>query len=139
MIYLASPYTHPDPAIRKERFQAVCAYAATMMRSGLRVFSPIAHTHHIALCGLPGGWEFWEAYDRDMIARCDEDADLCPPCAIKGWEERLRGALACLPGVVTLATRNSDSLDFHDLGVGCIRDALIAAYRAGATKERDTQ
>lgn len=83
MIYLASPYTHPDPAIQEERFRAVCAYAATMMRQGLRVFSPIAHTHHIALCGLPGGWEFWEAYDRDMIARCDEVAVLCLP----GWEE----------------------------------------------------
>lgn len=31
----------------------------------------------------------------------------------------------------TLDTRNSDSLDFHDLSVWNVRDALLAAYRAG--------
>lgn len=31
----------------------------------------------------------------------------------------------------TLETRNSDSLDFHDLAVWEIRKALEAAYRAG--------
>lgn len=30
----------------------------------------------------PGGWEFWEAYDRDMISRCDEVAVL----RLSGWE-----------------------------------------------------
>ena len=32
----------------------------------------------------------------------------------------------------TLATRNSDRLDFHDTAVWCIRDALEAAFKAGA-------
>jgi len=31
----------------------------------------------------------------------------------------------------TLDTRNSDSLDFHDLSVWNVRDALLAAFRAG--------
>ena len=31
----------------------------------------------------------------------------------------------------TLATRNSDSLDFHDLAVWRIKEALEAAYTAG--------
>ena len=31
----------------------------------------------------------------------------------------------------TLETRKSDSLDFHDLAVWQIRDALSAAYNAG--------
>ena len=31
----------------------------------------------------------------------------------------------------TLETRNSDSLDFHDLAVWSIREALLAAYHAG--------
>ena len=34
-------------------------------------------------------------------------------------------------GIATLATRNSDSLDFHDVAVWAIRDALEAAWRAG--------
>ena len=31
----------------------------------------------------------------------------------------------------TLEERKSDRLDFHDLGVGQIKEALRAAYRAG--------
>jgi hypothetical protein len=33
--------------------------------------------------------------------------------------------------VPTLATRNADHLDFHEVGVGALRDALRLAYRAG--------
>jgi Family of unknown function (DUF6900) len=33
--------------------------------------------------------------------------------------------------MVTLETRNSDSLDFHDLSVWQLRRALAAAYNAG--------
>lgn len=31
----------------------------------------------------------------------------------------------------TLQTRKSDSLDFYDVAVWCVRDALEAAYEAG--------
>ena len=34
--------------------------------------------------------------------------------------------------IETLETRNSDSLDFHDVAVWAIRSALEAAYAAGA-------
>jgi len=34
-------------------------------------------------------------------------------------------------GLETLATRNSDSLDFHDMAVWSMRAALEAAYEAG--------
>jgi len=78
MKYLASPYSDPDPAVRLQRFEAVCKAAATLMRHGVYVFSPIAHTHSIAMAGeLPLGWDFWERYDREMIAACDEVLVLC--------------------------------------------------------------
>lgn len=35
-------------------------------------------------------------------------------------------------GIETLETRKSDRLDFHDTAVWCIRDALNAAFEAGA-------
>jgi hypothetical protein len=38
-----------------------------------------------------------------------------------------------IPGIETLETRNSDSLDFHDVGVGCLRRALEDAFIAGMT------
>lgn len=34
-------------------------------------------------------------------------------------------------GFETLETRNSDSLDFRDVGVWCVREALEEAFRAG--------
>jgi hypothetical protein len=34
-------------------------------------------------------------------------------------------------GIETLETRKSDSLDFHDVAVWCLRDALEAAFNAG--------
>ncbi len=72
MIYLASNYSHDDPAIREARFVAVCQYAAKMMGDGLHVFSPIAMSHPIACHGeLPKDWAYWEASDRWFIERCD--------------------------------------------------------------------
>ena len=33
--------------------------------------------------------------------------------------------------IETLETRNHDRLDFHDVGVWCVKSALLAAYQAG--------
>ena len=40
-------------------------------------------------------------------------------------------ALKHFPNIETLETRNSDCLDFHDVAVWAIRNALEAAYAAG--------
>ena len=39
-------------------------------------------------------------------------------------------------GIETLETRKSDSLDFHDVAVWCLRDALEAAFSAGVEQGR---
>ena len=39
-------------------------------------------------------------------------------------------------GIETLETRRSDSLDFHDVAVWCLRDALEAAFNAGIEQGR---
>ncbi len=68
LIYLASPYSHPDRTIRVERFEAVCRVASELMKRGLYIFSPIAHTHPIAEAGgLPKGWDFWESFDKYFL------------------------------------------------------------------------
>jgi hypothetical protein len=41
VIYLVSPYSHPDPLVREERFQAACEATADLIRSGAIVYSPI--------------------------------------------------------------------------------------------------
>jgi len=84
LIYLATPYSHSDPAIREQRFREVNAVAARLMREGLHVFSPISHTHPIAEAGdLPRGWEFWEAYDRVLLQACGKIIVLM----LDGWRE----------------------------------------------------
>lgn len=71
LIYLACPYTHKDPKVMEERFRAVSKLAAAFMSEGFYIFSPISHTHPIAIEGdLPRGWEYWEGYDRTIIKAC---------------------------------------------------------------------
>lgn len=67
--YLATPYTHDDPAVRAERFDVVNRVAGELMRKGEIVYSPISHTHPIAQeCELPQVWcDFWEHQDRPFL------------------------------------------------------------------------
>jgi nucleoside 2-deoxyribosyltransferase len=83
LIYLASPYSHPDDRVRQARFEAACRTAAELMRQGHVVFSPIAHSHGIAKYGLPLDWRFWERHDRRFLEVCDALAVL----ALDGWRE----------------------------------------------------
>jgi nucleoside 2-deoxyribosyltransferase len=82
VIYLASPYSHPDPAVRQERFHAACRATAALIRAGNAVFAPVVHSHPLVEHGLPTGWEYWERIDREFIARCDEVVVLM----LEGWE-----------------------------------------------------
>jgi hypothetical protein len=65
LVYLASPYTHADKAVMEDRFRAACRYAACLMRRGINVFSPIAHSHPIAQFGLPPDWQFFLYTSKD--------------------------------------------------------------------------
>lgn len=81
MIYLASPYSHPDIVVREQRFREACRAAATLLRVGHAVFSPIAHSHPLVSLGLPTDWLFWERWGRNMLTRCDEVVVL----QLDGW------------------------------------------------------
>jgi hypothetical protein len=83
MIYLASPYSHPDPAVREFRFREACRAAARFMRLGQAVFSPIAHSHCICAYGLPLDWRFWEPFDRHQLECSNEVVVL----TLDGWRE----------------------------------------------------
>ena len=83
-IYLAVPYSDPDPAVRESRFNAVNRAAGFLMASRIYVFSPISHTHPIALaCDLPKDWEFWQAYGRAMLRACGKLSVLMQD----GWQD----------------------------------------------------
>lgn len=86
MIYLASPYSHSDSKVKAMRFRAACIAAGELIKQGLIVFSPIAHTHPIKmLSGLEGEWQQWKTFDEDIISRCEGLFVL----KIDGWEESI--------------------------------------------------
>ena len=83
MIYLASPYSHPDSQVRQARFEAACRAAADLIRAGQPVIAPIVQGHALVRYGLPGDWTFWEPLARAYLARCDEILVL----TLDGWED----------------------------------------------------
>jgi hypothetical protein len=76
VIYLACPYTHPDPAVRKARFEIATAIAAELIRAGHIVYSPITMTHPIdmMLAGASNtlGSDYWVAFDEAFMEMCSE-------------------------------------------------------------------
>ena len=75
LTYLASAYSHPDPEMREIRFREVCRCAASLFKNGQMVFSPIAHSHPIAVYGnTETDFDNWRDYDFMMIKKCDKFA-----------------------------------------------------------------
>lgn len=84
ILYLASPYSAPHSAARRKRYEAAVFSAASIIKErGEPVFSPIAHSHPIALHALDGTWETWAEMDLAIIALCRELVVLQLP----GWEQ----------------------------------------------------
>jgi hypothetical protein len=84
MIYLASPYSHPDPVIKKTRFLLVEQCTAALINQGLYVWSPIVHCYEMAKkFSMPDDAEFWKGYNTDFIRRADSMFVL----GIDGWFE----------------------------------------------------
>ncbi len=72
-IYLASPYSAPDPALMHDRYmkalQATCAY----IKVGKVIFSPIVHCHDMAIQhNMPKDVNFWWKYNRAMLSEASE-------------------------------------------------------------------
>jgi hypothetical protein len=73
LIYLATPYTC-YPYGPNAAFEDAAAIAAALIKRGLAVFSPICHSHPIAVYGGIDAvdHELWMRIDREMWERCDE-------------------------------------------------------------------
>jgi hypothetical protein len=84
LIYLASPYSHRDPAVMQDRYEQVCQAAADMVAEGQMAISPIAYGH--TLLGyreMPGDWTFWESFCISLLAKCERIVVL----KMDGWQE----------------------------------------------------
>lgn len=84
MIYLASPFAHADPLVKKTRFMLAKQVLATLLIQGKHAFSPIVHCYDIAEeYSLPKEHEWWMELDIDFLRRFDELYVLTIP----GWRE----------------------------------------------------
>ncbi len=85
VLYLACPYSHPDPAIREYRYSTVNRVAAQLMKANIVVFSPLSHSVPIArhLPDIEMEHQFWMLQDLPHLRRCEELLILGLP----GWQQ----------------------------------------------------
>lgn len=86
LIYLATPYNHPNFANRYLRFATVTKAAAELVAAGYHVYSPITHNHPVAESNvLPLAADYWTPFNRRILAICQRLIVLQQP----GWRESL--------------------------------------------------
>lgn len=83
LIYLGSPYSHPDKDVMCQRWMMAVRAAAHLQRLGYTVFSPIAHNHPCAeVEELPHSWDWWKLRDTRMI----EASNVFCQYRLDGWQ-----------------------------------------------------
>lgn len=83
-VYLASPYSHPDPSVRHARHVEACKKAAQYINKGIAVFSPIAQSHPVADHmdeAQRMDFDIWMKVDLPLLRMASELHVLC----IEGW------------------------------------------------------
>lgn len=85
MIYVAIPYSHPDPAVRERRYRLSNMATVALYLRGHVVFNPIGHSHNLVEFLPPehDNHSFWMSKDTPLLRRCSTLVVLCLP----GWEE----------------------------------------------------
>jgi len=87
-VYLACPYSHPNPQTMEMRYHCVNKMTAQLMEDGIIVFSPISHCHEVARY-LPSNdlyyrsWDFWREYDFAFLRAARELLVL----TLHGWQD----------------------------------------------------
>lgn len=67
-LYLASPYTHPDAAVREWRYEQALEAMSKLAIAKIWTFSPIVQTHPLCLAKFfPMEFEHYAEWDKAMI------------------------------------------------------------------------
>lgn len=84
--YLATPYSHPEEAIRQKRADAAHISAIRLKRAGIEVFSPIINNYFFSFVkDMDTSFETWKSYDLKMIKLLDGVLVLM----LAGWQESI--------------------------------------------------
>lgn len=84
VIYLASPYSHPEEDIRLGNFDRVSKLAAELCAQGANVFSPITYGHTLLnFKRMPSDWAFWQDFCFAFLRKADKMIVYMMP----GWDK----------------------------------------------------
>jgi hypothetical protein len=82
--YLASPYSHPEPAMMDLRYCEARDALAWLLNRQIWAYSPIVHCHDLALIHqMPTDAEFWREYNETML----RSASALLVLTIDGWSK----------------------------------------------------
>lgn len=84
--YLGTPYTNFDEGIELA-FREAARIAAALLRAGVEVYSPIAHSHPLSLYGDIDALDrdFWIKYQENFMSRCD----VLIVAEMRGWKDSI--------------------------------------------------
>jgi hypothetical protein len=84
MIYLASPYSHPDPSVIESRVEQTKQAMYQLLSQGYVIFSPILMLHETCKSyNMPGEAKDWVEFNSVFLSRSDSMFVLC----IEGWRQ----------------------------------------------------
>jgi hypothetical protein len=86
LYYLASPYSHSDPAIEELRYNQINEIGTILIKAGHMLIEPIAMCHHKKKYNLPGSYEFWSRINKKLISVCD---GIIIAKVIDGWDKSI--------------------------------------------------
>jgi hypothetical protein len=73
VIYLASPYTHPDQSVVEGNFRKISRVAAKLVLEGHVAISPITYGHTLLdFHKMPSDWQFWQNFCAQILYKCDK-------------------------------------------------------------------
>ena len=108
LIYIGSPYTHPEKDIMQLRHDQVLDITADLLNQGFHVISPIVHCHSLSIKhNMRSDFEFWKKYNFALLSKCA--VLLIVP--LEGWEKSVG-----LWGEIMFATENNIQIEKYYLG-----------------------
>lgn len=106
MIYLAAPYTDPDPDVVTQRMAHFCVVDAHLCKQGLITVSPLSKHWLKYHTNIPLTWEFWKTYSEKLLEKCDAMYVIMLP----GWKES-----EGVQGEISLAKKMSLEIKYLDI------------------------
>lgn len=72
LVYLAAPYSDPDPDVVKDRITEFCRCDAALNKQGIFTVSPLLKHLVLQHSDLPSDWNYWKDYSLELLKQCEK-------------------------------------------------------------------